>query len=147
VYGPAPLIVAPTGVPLDWDRDGISTGIGVNSNINSFDTCAGPGAIPPNPAGETQNGNDDWNGLKYIQTPIAGTGGIPVPETPGELDIKAETVKQSPFLLLEGIKNRISQLELRSFNGSAEAKAESMNATDNESGKIALSLKSDNLDV
>ena len=52
VYGPEPILITPTGVPVDWNRDGDirDTGIGVDINLDN-----GPSIL---------NGYGDWANLQ-----------------------------------------------------------------------------------
>jgi hypothetical protein len=104
VYGPRGPGKGPVfpvaGVPIDWNFNGVTIDIGVDSNINGDLACgaSGPGPI--------LKGFNDWNALKYI-VPQQALAALAF-ELPNEETIN--DVIEARLILLEGIDNAIQRL-------------------------------------
>ncbi len=51
--------LVPENGPVDWNRNGVATNLGVAINVNQL-----PGANPQSPAGEFLCGHDDWSAVR-----------------------------------------------------------------------------------
>ena len=98
VYGPPPPKFSPTGIPIDWNRDGDVNDIGpptIDINDFGFWGCMSS----PN---QVLNGFNDWNGLIYrIGAPEMTDAGDQVQPRDAPPEPKIQDIRQHRILLLE----------------------------------------------
>lgn len=102
-----------TGIPVDFNYNGMINPQPVSSDINGGLVCGTPG--PPS-ATRTLNGFNDWGSpLQYID-PSGGLTTLQVEEP--DPDITYEEIKEARLDLLEGIDNAILRLggEISTFH-------------------------------
>ena len=111
---------------LDFDWNGMNPPVGgkfvdkgVNADINNGVTAD---CVPPNPVGPNQmlTGNEDWNRIIYTfagQGVAGGQGASSgIKQKPAPPERTAEAVRESRFILLEGVNEAIRELAAQSLN-------------------------------
>ncbi len=108
IYGPRGPMQGPrltqTGVPVDWNFNGVTTDTGVNSDISGGFGCETPGPGP------TLNGFNDWNALVYSTATQQQVTGLRIQQETPPVEPTERDVIQTRLDLLEGIDNAIQRL-------------------------------------
>jgi hypothetical protein len=145
VFGPASIHFTNTGVPVDWNNNGVTTDASVNSDIDDlgFSGCS----WSPN---EILNGQDDWHNLKYIVGTFGGANNFVTTPQQNQPELRISDVKQQRILLLNGIDEAIKKIPNTTFiepSNAAALRNSLTQETQTVNGDIATLLKSDQLDT
>jgi hypothetical protein len=144
VYGPPEPKFGVAGIPLDWNRNGVTTDKLVNEDIDKF-ADKDVGGCPAS-ASEILNGYDDWHHLQLLKN-----GGIASPGSSQPIrELSIGDVRQHRILLMGGIHEAINQIPDSAFTNTQQSKglkAKLLNDTNPDSGSISALLRSDQLDA
>jgi hypothetical protein len=145
VFGPASIHFTNTGIPVDWNNNGVTTDTSVNSDIDNlgFSGCSWS-------ANEILNGQDDWQSLKYIAGTFGGANNFVTTSQQNQPEIRISDVKQQQILLLNGIDEAIKKIPNMTFREPSNATALRNSLTQETQtviGNIATLLKLDQLDT
>jgi hypothetical protein len=141
IYGPRGSMQGPrltsTGVPVDWNFNGVTTDTGVNSDITGGFGCGTPGPGP------TLNGFNDWNALVYSTAALQQVTGLRVEKETPPVEPTEKGVIESRLDLLEGIDNAIQRL----IKSEPKAMMQKPTAGMFDTTHIAQLLKTEQLDA
>jgi hypothetical protein len=114
-FGPAAVVVVPASGAIDWNRNGVTTDVGVSADINSgFSGCgAGPG--------QNLQGFDDWANILYdFRATIDFADGVHLSAPSSDEITIDELVAGSPDSDGDGVVNVLDNCPLTANPGQAD---------------------------